>query len=378
MKREILLRNIRFFKSLKRSFQFSLSSWSESRYVYQFEEADHLGIFFDNEITSTEILESAPYPIMVSSGSGLSVIKGNKIFNLLSTPPGFYVFGVASSNKRIYITINFHMPIKSNINNLINKRITLLVSAKISDILEAIKNNQYLVNWHTHLIDRNKSYSYLNYYDNYLFAADYLGSIDIFKIDEKNNESLRKIKSLNLLKNNLHYPNYFYPYLHMNCVSVDERNIYCGLHAYSKITKYKSSLYRIEKSNGFIALERDTNFVSAHDLMKVNDDFYGCDSDNGKLYRNNNCIFQSNKKSFFRGLSINKNGFVLGSSIYSKRRSQREKQNSNNKILFLNKDGALVSTITPNFSSIYRVFSLGKRELSQSSSVNIMGNLEIN
>lgn len=346
--------------------------------MYQFEEADHLGIFFDNEITSTEILESAPYPIMVSSGSGLSVIKGNKIFNLLSTPPGFYVFGVASSNKRIYITINFHMPIKSNINNLINKRITLLVSAKISDILEAIKNNQYLVNWHTHLIDRNKSYSYLNYYDNYLFAADYLGSIDIFKIDEKNNESLRKIKSLNLLKNNLHYPNYFYPYLHMNCVSVDERNIYCGLHAYSKITKYKSSLYRIEKSNGFIALERDTNFVSAHDLMKVNDDFYGCDSDNGKLYRNNNCIFQSNKKSFFRGLSINKNGFVLGSSIYSKRRSQREKQNSNNKILFLNKDGALVSTITPNFSSIYRVFSLGKRELSQSSSVNIMGNLEIN
>ena len=375
MKREILLRNIRFLKSLKRSFQFSLSSWSESRYVYKFDEADHLGIFFNNKIKSTEILELAPYPIMVSSASGLSIIKGNKILNLLSTPPGFYVFGVASSKKRIYITINFHMPIKSNINNLINKRITLLVSAKISDILVAIKNNEYLVNWHTHLIDRNKSYSYLNYYNNSLYAADYLGSIDVFKIDEKNNESLRKIKSLNLLKNNLHYPNYFYPYLHMNCVSVDERNIYCGLHAYSKITKYKSSLYRIEKSNEVIALERDTDFVSAHDLMKVNDDFYGCDSDNGKLFRNNDCIFQSNKKSFFRGLSINKNGFVLGSSIYSKRRSQREKQNSNNKILFLNKDGALVSTLTPNFSSIYRIFSLGKKELSQSSLVNIKSNI---
>ncbi len=375
MKKEILFRNIRFLKSLKRSFQFSLSSWSESRYLYQFEEADHLGIFFDNKIKSTEILESAPYPIMVSSGLGLSIIKGNKIHNLLSTPPGFYVFGVASSNKRIYITINFHMPIKSNINNLIKKRITLLVSAKISDIIAAIKNNQYLVNWHTHLIDRNKSYSYLNYYDSSLYAADYLGSIDVFKIDEKNNESFRKIKSLDLLKSNLHYPNYFYPYLHMNCVSVDERNIYCGLHAYSKITKYKSSLYRIEKSSGSIALERDTNFVSAHDLMKVNDDFYGCDSDNGKLFRNNDCIFQSNQKSFFRGLSINKNGFVLGSSIYSKRRSQREKPNSNNKILFLDKDGSLLSTLTPNFSSIYRIFSLGKTELSQSSSVNIMRNI---
>ena len=378
MKREILLRNIRFLKSLKRSFQFSLSSWSEYRYVNQFEEADHLGTFFDNRITSSEISESAPYPIMVSSASGLSVIKGNKIFSLLSTPPGFYVFGIASSNKRIYISINFHMPIKSNINNLINKRITLLVSAKISDILLAIKNNQYFVNWHTHVIDRNKSYSYLNYFEDSLYAADYLGSIDVFKIDEKNDADLIKIKSLNLLKNNLHYPNYFYPYMHMNCVSVDESNIYCGLHAYSKITKYKSSLYRIEKSSGFIALERDTNFVSAHDLMKVNDDFYGCDSDNGKLFRNNDCIFQSNKKSFFRGLSINQNGFVLGSSLYAKRRSQREKQNSNNKILFLNKDGALVSTITPNFSSIYRIFSLGKRELSQSSSVNIMGNIEIN
>tara|TARA_B100000886_G_C20422318_1_gene492208 strand:+ start:852 stop:1979 length:1128 start_codon:yes stop_codon:yes gene_type:complete len=375
LKKEILFRNIRFLKSLKRSFQFSLSSWSESRYLYQFEEADHLGIFFDNKIKSTEILESAPYPIMVSSGLGLSIIKGNKIHNLLSTPPGFYVFGVASSNKRIYITINFHMPIKSNINNLIKKRITLLVSAKISDIIAAIKNNQYLVNWHTHLIDRNKSYSYLNYYDSSLYAADYLGSIDVFKIDEKNNESFRKIKSLDLLKSNLHYPNYFYPYLHMNCVSVDERNIYCGLHAYSKITKYKSSLYRIEKSSGSIALERDTNFVSAHDLMKVNDDFYGCDSDNGKLFRNNDCIFQSNQKSFFRGLSINKNGFVLGSSIYSKRRSQREKPNSNNKILFLDKDGSLLSTLTPNFSSIYRIFSLGKTELSQSSSVNIMRNI---
>ncbi len=40
---------------------------------------------------------------MVSSGSGLSVIKENKIFNLLAKPPGFYVFGIASSNKRIYI-----------------------------------------------------------------------------------------------------------------------------------------------------------------------------------------------------------------------------------------------------------------------------------
>lgn len=111
----------------------------------------------------------------------------------------------------------------------------------------------------------------------------------------------------------------------INCLSEDERNIYCGLHAYSKITKYNSSLYRIKKSNGFIDLERDTNFISAYDLMKVNDDFYGCDSDNGKLFRNNDCIFQSNRKSFFRGLSINKNGFVLGSSIYSKRKSQREK-----------------------------------------------------
>ena len=237
-------------KSLNRSFQFSLSSWSESRYVHQFEEAEQLGIFFDNKVTSSEILESAPYPIMVSSGSGLSIIKRNKIFNVLSTPPGFYVFGIASSNKRIYITINFHMPIKSNINNLIKKRITLLVSANISEILAAIKNSQCLVNWHTHLIDRNKSYSYLNYFDNSIYAADYLGSVDVFKIEENDNKSLRKIQSLNLLKNNLHYPNYFYPFLHMNCISIDERNIYCGLHAYSKITKYKSSLYRIEKSNG--------------------------------------------------------------------------------------------------------------------------------
>tara|TARA_Y100001933_G_scaffold105397_1_gene105937 strand:+ start:220 stop:561 length:342 start_codon:yes stop_codon:yes gene_type:complete len=104
------------------------------------------------------------------------------------------------------------MPIKSNINNLVNKRITLLVSANISDILLSIKNNQYLVNWHTHIIDRNKSYSYLNYFDNSLYAADYLGPIDVFKIDEKNDESLRKIQSLNLLKNNLDYPNYFYTF----------------------------------------------------------------------------------------------------------------------------------------------------------------------
>ena len=73
-----------------------------------------------------------------------------------------------------------------------------------------------------------------------------------------------------------------------------------------------------------------------------------------------------------RGLSISKDGFVLGSSLYSKRRRSREKPNSKNKILFLDNNGLLFKTITPNLASIYRIFALGKYELTQSTPVNIM------
>ena len=372
MRIESIYRNIRFFKSLKSSLQFAISGWSESRYVYQLEEAIKSGNFFSNRVSSSTIYESAPYPIIVSSASGLSILKGNKVFNLLTTTPGFYVFGIASSQERIFVSINFHLPIKSNINNLIKKRITLLVSAKISDISESVFDKRHTIDWYTNFIDQKKSYSFLNYFNNSLYAADYLGNIDVFDVNENNSQILSKKYSYNLLKNNLHYPNYFYPYLHMNCVSIDEKNIYCGLHAYSKITNFRSSLYKIDKETNAISLEKDTDFVSAHDLMKVKNEFYGCDSDNGRLFKNDSCIFKSQKKSFFRGLSISKDGFVLGSSLYSKRRRSREKPNPKNKILFLDNNGLLFKTITPNLASIYRIFALGKYELTQSTPVNIM------
>ena len=370
--KESIQKKIRFLKSLNTSLKFVTSSWEESRSIYQFDEAIETGNFFDGVINKRFITDYAPYPILVSSASGLSLISDNKVFDLLNTKTGFYVFGIAISEKRIFLSINFHFPIKSNINNLINKRITFIVSAKISDILMGIKGQLKTIKWEVNYSDRNKSYSYLNYYDGELFAADYLGTVDVFKFNKKGKFNLIKNNSYSLLKNKLHYPNFFYPFLHLNCVSIDKKFIYCGLHSYSKITTFKSSIYRIERNNtNNINLEEDTNFISAHDLMKVNNDFYGCDSANGKFYKNNQCIYKSSGKVFFRGLSINQNGFVLGSSKYFKRRSKREKVNINNKILFLDKDGKLTESITPELASIYRIFSLNHYELSQSYPIKI-------
>tara|TARA_Y100001968_G_C19443354_1_gene763830 strand:+ start:307 stop:1434 length:1128 start_codon:yes stop_codon:yes gene_type:complete len=375
LKKFSIQKNIRFLKSLKASFNFISSSWEESRSMYHFNEANITKEFFNGIVKCNTISDYVPYPILVSSASGLSLIIKNKIFNLLNTNTGFYVFGIAASEDRIFLSINFHFPIKSNINNLINKRITILLSTKIKNIFDAIKGDLKLINWETHYSNNSKNYSYINYFNDKLYAADYLGTIDVFNQEKKNKFKLIKNKSYNLLKNKLHYPNYFYPFLHVNCVTINRDYIYCGLHAYSKITKYNSSMYRIDRNNN-IYLEKDTNFISAHDLMRINNDFYGCDSDNGKFYKNDKCIFKSNKKSFFRGLSVNKNGYVLGSSIYSKRRSQREIINVNNKILFLNNQGKLIKSITPRLASIYRIFALNVEELSQSSPVTIsIGNL---
>ena len=375
MLKEIIQKKITFLKSLKTSYQFICSSWEESRSIYQFDEAIKLYKFFHGEVKVKSISDKVPYPILVSSASGLSVLVNNKIYTLLTTYTGFYVFGIATSKNRIFLSINFHFPIKSNINNLVNKRITMLVSADIKDLEKAISGKLKKINWNIDYSLRNKSYSYLNYFDDALYAADYLGTVDVFHLDQE--DKLIRNNSYDLLKNKLHYENYFYPFLHLNCVSIDKNYIYCGLHAYSKITNFKSSLYRIDRNNNNIELEKDTEFISGHDLMKVNNVFYGCDSDSGKFYKNNICIFKSSNKSFFRGLSINQNGFVLGSSKYFKRRSKREKTNVNNKILFLDKDGKLIKAITPNLASIYRIFSLNMKELSQSEpiKINLINNL---
>ncbi len=362
---------IDYLKSFKYSFKESLYAWQQSRRIYNFDNLINKNKYFDNKVKIKTLKESAPYPVLISNSKGISLIKDNKKFNILNTSPGFYVFGLIVIKKRILASINFHLPIKSYPNVAISKRISILVSTDFSNIEKVINGNASIVDWDIIQTDKEKSYSYLNFFQNYIYAADYLGKVDIFKIKEKNKFNLEKIHSIDLTKNYIHYPTYFYPYLHLNCVSADENYFYVGLHAYSKMTSFNSSLYKVEHKTKKISLEKNTNFISGHDMMIVDNNFYGVDSPNGFFYKNNKCIFKTETKSFLRGLSINENGFALGASIFSSKRSDREAINGENKILFINKDGSLNKCISPNLSTIYRIFALDTFEYSQSSPVNV-------
>ena len=363
-----ILEKLRYIKYLKNSFKISLKSFEEYSNIYKFEESILKKSYFNNLISSSRLNEISPYPVLVSSSSGLSIIKDNKIFNILNTFNGFYVFGIICTKKKLIVSVNFHLPVKSRFDLLINKRLTLLIATDIKNINNVINGKLSKIDWEIILEDSKKNYSYLNYFENKLYCADYLGTIDEFDLNENTN-SLKKLSTINLLKSINKSPLYFYPFLHLNCISIDQNYIYVGSHAYSRMTKFGSSLYKANKITGEIELERENNFISGHDMMIINNDFYGVDSENQSLFKNDKCIFKSKEKSFLRGLSINNNGYVCGSSVFFENRNNRMKKNKNNKILYLNKNGSLICEIKINISSIYNIFALNSLELTQSSPI---------
>ena len=141
---------------------------------------------------------------------------------------------------------------------------------------------------------------------------------------------------------------------HLNSVYSDKRYIYLIAHNYTSKTNRSSDLIVYDERNGDVKIF-SLNAHSAHNVIKINGSLFFCDSNNGKLYRNNKIIFSSNK--LLRGLSLtNEMIFVGGSDIDfvgDKRFS------SDISIYLLNKKGNQVGQLDfPSLGNIYEIRQL--------------------
>ena len=358
-------------KYLKRILKKLIENYSTLKMLRDYRLVKKEKSYFHTKKVNKIINEKAPYPIMFSGASGLNIIKDNKVISLLQPAKNFYVFGIACTQKRIYISLNFHMKLRSQLSDLLNNRISLILSANIKSLKKSFNEECPISDWRIDLISEKKNLSYLNIIDNKLIISDYLGFCEIYQLQNNGSILKKSLKSICLAKLNSNEIPFFYPFMHLNSISADHNFLYVGSHQYSKFTNINSKLYKISRQNYDITIARETDFISAHDMLMIKGNFYGCDSHNSRLFKNKKCIYKS-KNEFFRGLSVNDKGIVLGSSVYQVDRAERFKLNLSNKIIYLNKNGDYVSTLYPKTSSIYRIYSLDSYEYTQSFSEKVL------
>lgn len=141
---------------------------------------------------------------------------------------------------------------------------------------------------------------------------------------------------------------------HLNSIYSDGQCIYVIAHNQTAHTNRSSELIRYSKLDKTISIQ-DLNAHSAHNIIYINESIYFCDSNNNKLFRDNNVIFQSNK--LLRGLSMTDDRIYVGGSdidfIGDKRYS------SNATVYILNTGGNQVGQLDfPGLGNIYEIRQL--------------------
>jgi len=145
-----------------------------------------------------------------------------------------------------------------------------------------------------------------------------------------------------------------YEHSHLNSIYVDNNFIYCIAHNRTAHTNRSSELIRYSKLDKTISIQ-DLNAHSAHNIININGSIYFCDSNNNKLFRDNNVIFQS--KKLLRGLSMTDDRIYVGGSeidfIENKRYS------SDATIYILDTGGNQVGQLDfPGLGNIYEIRQL--------------------
>jgi len=102
-----------------------------------------------------------------------------------------------------------------------------------------------------------------------------------------------------------------YEHSHLNSIYVNNHFIYCIAHNRTAHTNRSSELIRYSKLDKTINIQ-DLNAHSAHNIININRSIYFCDSNNNKLIKDNDVIFESNK--LLRGLSMTDDRIYVGGS----------------------------------------------------------------
>jgi hypothetical protein len=211
-------------------------------------------------------------------------------------------------------------------------------------------------------------YAYCNSHDGKLYAVDYLGRLSVFEVDgdgRLNHESARHVMINRHLDG---APLRYYAYTHFNSVSVTSDKVILGAHGRKAHSGQYSKVHTIDLDLDPASIRHmPTPYVHAHDMMVARGDFYACDSRNGVLIHNGKRLFVD-PGGFMRGLSVLEDGYLVGQSVKSDRRSDRNRVSaSGNQVVRLDRNGDVVAKADLMGSQVYNILTLSETDYSMSS-----------
>jgi len=357
-KHKMFLRNVSYIgRKIGSTFDDVIDDWRVSKLT------SGIGIL-DNVVRRMTLQQRSPFPMLISGSGGLSVLVGSELVTLLRPRYNAYLFGLCHKDGFIYVTLLFHLGVARSGAGNTNGRMSAIVRIPDESIQAACRGDSDVVDYCIDVIEPGESFSYINVYNNELFAASYLGHVKKFQFSNSGQVVHGGNGNLIISKSIFGDDLFFYPYYHLNSVSINNGYVYVGAHMYTKKTNINSKLYRLGLDGSDPILFRDTKFISAHDMMISQGKFVGCDSGNGAFYVGEDCLCA--RGGFSRGVSISCNGYFIGYSTYNKTRVRRRRLTEDNGVAIMDTSGDIVDFIKLPLPTIYNIYAINVEEETQS------------
>jgi hypothetical protein len=299
---------------------------------------------------------------LVSSGTGLLIMRDNRLYKAFDSMG--YIFGMTVIGDRVYL---LHLvQVEGNYKHSEETyRRSEIYSARIED-LKALEPGQHLDIRREHT-EKRVLFSQCNSHGGKLYVVDYLGRLSVYGINDDGTLDHDHARHVMVNRHFNGAPLRYYAYTHFNCVSVSGDKVVLGAHGRKAHSGQFSGFFTIDldldpESIAYVP----TPFVHAHDMLVAGQDIVACDSRNGVLVRNGEKL-HVDAAGFMRGLSITAEGYLVGISVKSDRRSDRNKETTGgNHIIELAADGSVLSRASLLGSQIYDILELERPDLTVS------------
>jgi hypothetical protein len=300
---------------------------------------------------------------LISTGTGLLLMRDGKLYKIFDSIGN--MFGMTIIADRVYL---LHV-IQSEGNYKHSEetyRRSEIYSVALADVL-SIQPGQHL-EMRRELSETRVLYAYCNAYDGRLYAVDYLGRLSVFGVDADGRLDHEGARHVMINRHLDGSPLRYYAYTHFNSVSITGDKIILGAHGRKAHSGQFSGVHTISHDLDPASIRHiPTPYVHAHDMMIADGDFYACDSRNGVLIRNGDKFFVDHG-GFMRGLSVLEDGYLVGQSVKSDVRADRNRQSaSGNQITHVGRNGEVLAKANLFGSQVYNILVLSEPDLTVSS-----------
>ena len=308
------------------------------------------------ELVGKDVGLSNDLVALLATGTGLMLMRHNTLYRLCESMG--YMFGMTILGNRAYLLHliqtegNYkHTEETFRQSEIYSIPVDQLMQVQIGDRLDLRREYS----------EQRVLYSHCNTYDGRLYVIDYLGRLSVFEVDEDGRLDVAGARHVMMNRHLDGTPLRNYAYTHYNSISIAGNKIFVGAHGRKAHSGQFSSVYSIDLDLDPASIRFfPTPFVHAHDMLIANGDFYACDSRNGILIRNERRLFVD-REGFMRGLSVLKDRCLIGQSVKSDRRGDRNREViSGNQLVELDKDGAILGRAELFSSQIYSLMVLSE------------------